>query len=155
MSRPVTAGARVTGVKTTLNNRSHARPVESEEDTSNNANSVEELLARYQAGERDFHKIDLPGADLSGLNLDEVDLNLANLKGVNLSGSSLQRANLQGAILQGANLSGADLTGANLDWADMGLSTLSGADLTGASMQMTILIRARFKGTTMPDGTTR
>lgn len=107
--------------------------------------SVEELLNRHEAGERDF----------SGALLRGVDLSAAKLGGINLSGADLRDANLSGTILNGANLRDAHLGGANLSWADLFGADLSGADLTGAEMTMAIIIRTRFVGTIMPDGTKR
>ncbi|GAX43398.1 rfrA pentapeptide repeat-containing protein [Tolypothrix sp. NIES-4075] len=41
--------------------------------------TVEELLKRYAAGERDFRSTTLKGMDLSGANLPGINLNQANL----------------------------------------------------------------------------
>ena len=117
--------------------------------------STEELINRYQAGERDFKEIKLVQSSLSGVDLSEADLSIADLAGADLSAADLSGANLSGAILKGANLSGANLTGANLSWADLGMANLTEADLTGAEMNMAILIRTRFKNTIMPDGSIR
>ena len=107
--------------------------------------TAEELLIRYAAGERDFH-----GAVLGG-----VDLSTAQLGGINLSGADLRAANLSGAVLKGSNLREACLQGANLSWADLFGADLSGAELSGADLKMAIIIRTRFRGTTMPDGSRR
>ena len=45
--------------------------------------TLEELLAKYEAGERDFSGIDLSEANLSGVKLNEVNLSHANLSIVN------------------------------------------------------------------------
>jgi len=107
--------------------------------------TAEGLLSRYAAGERDFR-----GAVLSGVNL-----STAQLAGINLSGADLRRADLSGAILKDTNLREACLQGANLSWADMHSADLSGADLSGANLKMAIIIRTRFRGTVMPDGSRR
>jgi uncharacterized protein YjbI with pentapeptide repeats len=57
----------------------------------------QELITRYQAGERDFTKVDLRGADLHETNLSEADLSGADLRGVDLSGADLQATVLKGA----------------------------------------------------------
>ncbi|HEY9845921.1 MAG TPA: pentapeptide repeat-containing protein [Candidatus Caenarcaniphilales bacterium] len=49
----------------------------------------DEILRRYAAGERDFHRTNLSGANLSGVNLSGVNLSGANLSGANLSGANL------------------------------------------------------------------
>jgi hypothetical protein len=43
--------------------------------------TVEELLERYAAGERNFSDADLRGLDLSGANLSRINLTCANLEG--------------------------------------------------------------------------
>jgi hypothetical protein len=48
-----------------------------------------ELLDRYGAGERDFHKADLIGANLGGAILRGADLIDANLTGADLSNANL------------------------------------------------------------------
>ncbi|MBL9171788.1 MAG: VCBS repeat-containing protein [Verrucomicrobiales bacterium] len=76
------------------------------------------------------HRLNLPGADLSGLDLRGADLRDANLAGAklvgtHLAGAVLTRANLAGADLRNANLAGANLSSVNLDGLD-----LSGTDLS-------------------------
>jgi hypothetical protein len=74
------------------------------------AMTAEELLARYEAGERDFTGVDLSGVNLNGANLSGINLGYANL-----SRASLFEANLSGANLQYANLSDVNLMKANLE----------------------------------------
>src|SRR5919202_716579 len=98
--------------------------------------TVEELLKKYAAGERNF----------AGINLTE-----ANLSGVNLSGANLSKTNLTGAKLNIARLSGAHLGGANLTDADLNVAYLVRVDLkraalTGAKMIRAELIRAELSG---------
>jgi uncharacterized protein YjbI with pentapeptide repeats len=76
----------------------------------NQTMTVQELLAAYATGERDFSGANLIGANLIGANLSE-----ANFSEANFSGAYLIGANLSGADLSGANLSGANLSGANQD----------------------------------------
>jgi len=54
----------------------------------------QELITRYQAGERDFSRADLGGTDLSGADLNKAFLFRANLRKANLSGADLNRVNL-------------------------------------------------------------
>ncbi|HEY9894326.1 MAG TPA: pentapeptide repeat-containing protein [Candidatus Sericytochromatia bacterium] len=116
---------------------------------------VQDLLERYQNGERNFAQIDLSSANLSGVNLRDADLTDANMTGANLSWAFLSRANLTGAclrradlrsaslnnavlnqaILSGANLSKADLRMAQLEAADLNWAVLQEADLSGANLQ--------------------
>jgi len=76
----------------------------------------------------------VPGASLSGADLQDADLRGADLSGANLQDADLQYADLRGADLQDADLSGADLSGANLRDADLRGADLSGADLRGADL---------------------
>ena len=64
---------------------------------------AQELLKRYNEGERDF-----VGANLRGAGLQRADLGGANLFEANLEGANL----VQRAFLAEANLNGADLQGA-------------------------------------------
>jgi hypothetical protein len=80
---------------------------------------AEELLRRYQQGQRNFSGVQLTQADLSwaildGANLTQADLGCANLQRCNLVGANLTGANLHGADLTEANLVRANLTGVNL-----------------------------------------
>ena len=90
---------------------------------------AQELVRRYKAGERDFSKVELLGANLSE----------ADLSDVNLSGANLFRA---------------DLRGANLMEAVLGKADLRGAYLIGAKVTNEQIAQAKsLEGATMPDGT--
>jgi len=105
---------------------------------------IDNIRARYKAGERDFrwadlykanlNRADLRGADLNGANLSRVSLNKADLRDVNLSGADLSSAELSSADLGGANLRFADLREASLREAKLIGVDLSGADLRGADL---------------------
>lgn len=73
--------------------------------------------------------VDLQGATVSGVGLNDLDLAGANLTGQNLAGSDLSNSDLSGATLTGVTLAGADLNGTNLASTD-----LIGVDLTGAQV---------------------
>lgn len=137
-----------------------------------------ELQKNYEAGERNFSKIELRRADLRGLNLSHADLSGADLsyanlrevdfRGANLSeaylneadltGANLQNANLQGAYLikayliktnlKESNLTKAYLTGAYLTKSDCSSSNLSGAYLNNSKITGTILTGAYYDQTT-------
>lgn len=64
----------------------------------------EELLRRYDAGERDFRAIILQHTDLSKVKLDSV----------NLSGACFYHVNLQSANLKNVNLSSTEWSDCNL-----------------------------------------
>ncbi|MFL9449626.1 pentapeptide repeat-containing protein [Tolypothrix bouteillei VB521301_2] len=139
---------------------------------------VEELLERYAAGERNFERVDLSGADLSGVDFGErmlkriyynrpinfsfSNLSNANLSSANLSWASMECVNLSGANLSGANLycaclGGANLKGANLSNSKLISADLAGADLTNANLSgATELFNSKdtiFHNTILPDGT--
>jgi uncharacterized protein YjbI with pentapeptide repeats len=110
---------------------------------------------------RQLEKVDLSGADLSGVYLRGALLFNTNLSGANLSGAilcdaglvntNLIRANLSTADLCFAHLNYADLTLANLSGADLSIAILcdadlSGADLSGADLRGANLINANLSG---------
>jgi hypothetical protein len=87
--------------------------------------SAKELIEKYQAGQRDFSKLDLSGVELSWQNLPGILLQGSDLYGAKLAGTVLTHADLTGANLAHADLGRAELTGANL----------AGADLRGANLR--------------------
>ncbi|MHC5725858.1 MAG: pentapeptide repeat-containing protein, partial [Nostoc sp.] len=83
--------------------------------------TVEELLRRYAAGERNFSAIKfsysekgLRGCNLSGINLSgsQIEVYMAD---VNLSGADLSEVYMPETILSRSNLSGANLSSA-ISW---------------------------------------
>ena len=92
--------------------------------------TVGEFLMRYEAGERNFQNIELPGVVLSYFDLRGCNFIGANLKGANLSHACLEGANLVIANLENANFSDANLRKAKLMGANLKNACLDGADLT-------------------------
>jgi uncharacterized protein YjbI with pentapeptide repeats len=74
--------------------------------------------------------VDLPGADLTGLDLTAARVGYVDWHGANLTDADLFEASIA-ATLTGADLDGADLRGA-ASFGDMTGATLAGADLRGA-----------------------
>lgn len=115
---------------------------------------AEEVMRRYDSGERDFSLADLIGADLRGANLRGV-----NLRGANLSQANLSSANLRWANLHGVDLRNANLAKANLREADLGGAVLDGTDLSGVNLSGTKVTPeqlaevASLKGAIMPNST--
>ncbi|MEH2328300.1 pentapeptide repeat-containing protein [Nostoc sp.] len=122
--------------------------------------TVEELLQRYAAGERDFRKIHLifdeyerdeskeARFDESGDGIMRLEIKEGCLRGTNLSGADFRGSNLrairmysQGLILCHANLSKLDLN----YFLFMG-SNLSGANLSGANIFHADFLRANLSG---------
>jgi uncharacterized protein YjbI with pentapeptide repeats len=87
----------------------------------------------------------LPGADLSGANMQ-----LANLQKINLSGANLYFAHLHAVNLTNGNLQNANLEGTNfLD------AVMRGANLKGAKVSnRTLFIAADLSGAVWLDGRT-
>jgi uncharacterized protein YjbI with pentapeptide repeats len=112
---------------------------------------VEWLLATHENGrgpvdwndvnQREREGLDLRGADLSGVNLEDLPLSRLCIRFSKrlapwerdsfllLKGTDLSRAHLEGANLRGAHLEGADLNGAHLERADLSKAHLEGASL--------------------------
>jgi uncharacterized protein YjbI with pentapeptide repeats len=85
----------------------------------------------------------LPGADLTGANLNSSTLTSADLSGANLPGADLSSSTLTNADLNGANLADADLRSSTLTSAYLDGSILTSADLSGA-----VVAGASFGATT-------
>lgn len=111
----------------------------------------DELLERYQAGERNFaglrieantdHPDVLCGADLSNIILSGIYWPGARLRDVNLT-----EAKLIGAYMPDADLTLADLTWANLNGATLRRACLECTNLTGARLEYANLIQANLEG---------
>lgn len=99
--------------------------------------TAEELIALYNAGERNFSHARLqstrqgwkPSLSGPGLNLSEIDLSNAFLHEVTLHGS-FNNANFEGATLEGAQLSGS-FQNVSFSGAEMAKTVMSG-DFSGA-----------------------
>ncbi|MDJ1183124.1 pentapeptide repeat-containing protein [Roseofilum casamattae] len=104
----------------------------------------DEVLNRYETGDRDFMGILLPEANLSGVNLSEANFSGANLCVANLSGANLQGADMSKAKLNVARLSGCNLTKTNFNRAILNVANLVRANLSGASLIQAGLIRAEL-----------
>jgi uncharacterized protein YjbI with pentapeptide repeats len=121
---------------------------------------TQELLKRYQAGERDFILVSLPQADLHAAdlyhaNLSGADLRRADLRDANLTGARLRRTDLAWADLRGANLAGANLSRADLHQADLRGADLNHANLEESNVTDEQLAQAvSLSGAILPDGTT-
>jgi uncharacterized protein YjbI with pentapeptide repeats len=137
----------------------------------------EELIVRYDNGERDFSGIDLvlsseaffvyTGIELKGLvlrdiilrgavlkevDMREVDLSGADLGGIfmedcNLYKATIQDANLRGACLHECNFNDVDLRGSNLHYVNASFSSFRKAKLS--SFENAILTKANFQGATI------
>ncbi len=84
----------------------------------------------------------LPGADLTGVDLKGIDLSRANLVEVRLSGAQLSQASFRKADLTGADLRQADLSGADLSDASGSRTNLAETILWRAHLENADLSRA-------------
>ena len=134
---------------------------------------VMNAIVRLSQDPRQIERLDLSGANLMGVRLEEVNLSRAildgtawggaSLAGVNLSNTSLNdarfsacgsemaihrakmcRADLTDAKLHGVRLVRVDLSDAILDGANLSWATLIRTDMTGASLTKTVLDGAHF-----------
>jgi len=78
---------------------------------------------------------DLPGANLSGLDLSQQNLAAFNLSNANLTGATLVNTRFDKATLSGAKLDSANLTGAFLMGAILSNATVRGARLDAANLR--------------------
>lgn len=118
--------------------------------------TTDELLARYNAGERNFNGIELlrivgemgERDGVSGLitGLEDTELRGINLRGGNLEDVDLSGANLTGADLFGAYLGGASLVKTILRDANLFSTNLNNADLTGADLTRANLSHVKAVG---------
>lgn len=111
--------------------------------------NAEELLAQYQAGNREFPEIKLVDANLQGIQLTGANFQSATFKGVNLTHANLSHSNLQRLVgsqvkLGKANLTDADLRGASLIGSNLILADFTRANLKGANLSRSALQRANF-----------
>ncbi|WP_228021482.1 pentapeptide repeat-containing protein [Vasconcelosia minhoensis] len=138
----------------------------------------EELLIRYDYGERDFRgiklieserdingeQVTLRGADLREINLRgsylrEVDLTEANLTGADLSGICLESAVLKRAIIKDACLHSANLHWCIFDEADLTGTVLNHMNACSAffrnvkigPFEYAVLADANFNGAMTPN----
>jgi len=100
------------------------------------------------------YRMDLRGANLSGVKLDQQDLSGAELSGTNMSHASLWNANLSNAELNNTDLTHANLWDANLVRAELNKANLSDAlladaDLSEAWLSDANLSRAHLDGTNL------
>ena len=96
-------------------------------------------------------KVDLSGADLSGMDLAGIDFRDARLTRVDFRDSNLQRArlslaNLSRAALIGASLHQANLKETRLSHAIVMNADLRDVDLSGSYLQKTVLAKTNLSG---------
>lgn len=111
----------------------------------------DELLERYQAGERNFAGLRIEANTDNPDVLDGADLSNIILSGIYWPGARLRDVNLKEAKLIGAYMPDADFTLADLTWAHLRGATLRRAclectNLRGARLEWSNLIEANLEG---------
>ena len=116
--------------------------------------TAEELIIRYERGERNFAGvevirthgfIDLKGFNLQGINLRGACLKSADFTDTNLTGADLTGAILTTAILERAIIRDGSLYSANLHWANISQADLSGTKLCHMNASSAFFCDANFK----------
>ncbi|MEM6753909.1 MAG: pentapeptide repeat-containing protein [Cyanobacteria bacterium P01_C01_bin.38] len=100
--------------------------------------TVEELLERYEKGERDFSKIILEYADLSGVELRNLSFGGAILSYVNLSNIKLECCNLRAEFMY------CNFTNAVMENCDLGWARFFDCDLRKAISRLCTLSSTKF-----------
>lgn len=102
--------------------------------------SVDELLDRYQQGERDFGgtaldqaENDFQGKYLEGINFSPGSFLFANFQKAHLRGANFSQCNVKCCDFRGADLRDAKFTDSAIDSAEFVGANLEGTDFTGAS----------------------
>ena len=121
--------------------------------------TIEELLQRYEKGERDFagmilehtnktfHNVNLSGISLEGVELHTFGINSllkVNYSGANLKGIALGEQFLEGVNFSEANLENVCFYQSVLRNSNLSRCNLSGADFRQASLQGANLIAANL-----------
>lgn len=118
--------------------------------TSEPPKTIDELLSRYAAGERNFvgAELDQPWADLSGVILDDADLSRcwfdASFKSASLKRAKFCDANVKCCDFDDADLTDADFTGAALEATAWEGTILTGARFGPISLYGAHLTEAQF-----------
>ena len=108
---------------------------------SNLPNSAEEVLARYQSGERHFDNLELDVHD------DFHNSQGADLTGIDFRGSFLF-ADFRGACLRRANFDHCNVKTCDFRGADLREATFCHAALDGAEFNGALMSEANFEGAT-------
>jgi uncharacterized protein YjbI with pentapeptide repeats len=105
---------------------------------------IEDLIRRYQTGDRNFINANLRSSCLSKQYLQDINLSYALLDLADLNQTDLRLADLSSANVCDANLTQANLTDANLFRTNLSDANLIGANLTGANLHKACLKRANL-----------
>ena len=107
----------------------------------------EELIRRYNAGERNFSGLTLRNVNLEGLDLRGINLSGVNLIGANLKRTNLTRANLSGANLEMASIDNTILIETNFERAF--IEGIFNSDFRGANLARIHMVEGMIVGCDM------
>jgi uncharacterized protein YjbI with pentapeptide repeats len=107
--------------------------------------TVDELLSRYTAGERDFSSVRFVSPGIEVAIVRDIILQDANLGDIDLIGVDMARANLNNVFMEQRRLEDVNLCGANLRDIFLFLGTLINVDLSGADLSNADLTHASLR----------
>ena len=128
--------------------------------TNTDSRVAQTILEQYQAGQREFSRINLSKIQMRQTDISDADLTAADLSNANFSASNLShsilrcavfsnsnlietnlnQADLRGSIFENSQLIHAKLIGVNMSRADLSSANLLGAQLGGANLEQASLI---------------
>ena len=111
--------------------------------------TTDELLARYNTGERNFAGVEILRIVGEMGERDGVDGPITGLEGSDLRGINLRGANLRDVRLSEANLTGSDLFGAYLGYSVLYKTILQNANLFSTNLTGAVLVEADLTGADM------
>ncbi|MEP6775763.1 MAG: pentapeptide repeat-containing protein [Chloroflexota bacterium] len=114
--------------------------------------STEELVQRYNAGERYFSDIDIAdGSDLSNTRLDNSTFFQGYLTDIDFRGASLRHVRFLDCNVKCSNFQGADLEGAVFKGSSVEAAYFGNANLTNVSFAGAHFCGYELKESDMPD----
>ena len=109
----------------------------------------DELVRRFEEGQRDFSGADLSAADLQNLSLDGIILCNANLRKAKLFGTSFRNADLTESDLSGTYLAKAELSGAKARRTNFHGCRMDGVSWKDVDLQSARLTEVNFRNATL------
>ncbi len=114
--------------------------------------SVEELVERYEAGERYFRLVEVPdGSDLRDSTLEGVTFEYAMLSDVDFRGANLRQVRFLNCNVKCSDFRDADLEGTIFTGSLVEATYFAGANLTGVSFAGSFFYGWELKHGDMPD----
>lgn len=102
-----------------------------------------------------FEGLDLRGAELKNLNLDNMNFEDSSLRNADLEGGSFRAADFEDADMRGSDLKDSDLRDASFEGARMKGTDLDRADLRGADLRLALGLKQGQVDNTCANAATR